>query len=68
MQMIKEITFYYPKGNNETYEVGRVTPEGTVESIDISYISYARAIILFENNRKVIVGIPFEYTEAGAAF
>jgi len=66
--MIKEITFHYPNGKKETYEVGRETSEGTVESIDISYISFAKATILFENNRKVIVGIPYEYTEAGAAF
>ena len=66
--MIEEITFHYPNGKKETYEVGMVTSEGTVESIDISYISFAKATIYFENNRKVIVGIPFEYTEAGAAF
>ena len=66
--MIKEITFHYPNRKKETYEVGSVTSEGTVEIIDISYISFAKATILFENNRKVIVGIPFEYTEAGAAF
>jgi len=66
--MIEEITFHYPNGKKETYEVGSVTSKGTVESIDISYISFAKATILFENNRKVIVGIPFEYTEAGAAF
>ena len=36
--MIKEITFHYPNGKKETYEVGRVTSEGTVEIIDISYI------------------------------
>lgn len=66
--MIEKITFYYPKGNNETYEVGREVSEGTVKSIDISYISFAKATILFENNRKVIVGIPFEYTEAGSVF
>ena len=66
--MIEEITVHYPNGKKETYEVGSVTSEGTVESIDISYISFAKATILFENNRKVIVGIPFEYTEAGAAF
>ena len=66
--MIEEITFHYPNGKKETYEVGMVTSEGTVESIDISYISFAKATIYFENNRKVIVGIPFECTEAGAAF
>ena len=66
--MIEEITFHYPNGKKETYEVGRVTSEGTVESIDISYISFAKSTILYENNRNVIVGIPIENTEAGAAF
>lgn len=57
--MIKELTLHYPNGKKETYEVGREVEGKTVEQIDVSKL---RVIIFFENEVKVIIGIPFEYT------
>lgn len=67
--MIEEITFYYPKGNKETYEVGREVPEGTVKKIEIEHNkSFTKAIIFFGSCTKVIAGIPFEYINVNRGF
>lgn len=58
MQMIKEITLHYPNGKKETYEVGREVAGENVEEIDVQR---GKVIIFFENEVKVISGIPFEY-------
>ena len=67
--MIEEITFYYPKGNKETYEVGREVPEGIVKKIEIEHNkSFTKAIIFFRSCTKVIAGIPFEYINVNRGF
>ena len=67
--MIEEITFYYPKGNKETYEVGREVPEGTVKKIEVEYNKYyTKAIIFFGSCTKVVAGIPFEYVSVNRGF
>ena len=57
--MIKELTLRHPNGKKETYEVGRDAEGKNVEQIEVSKL---RVIIFFEDEVKVISGIPYEYT------
>ena len=60
--MIEEITFYYPKGNKETFEVGREVEGENIKTIEVEYNrSFAKVIILLKSHSKVFIGVPFSY-------
>lgn len=67
--MIEEITFYYPNGKKETYEVGREVEGENIKSIEIRHTrSSADVIILLKSHSKVITGVPFSYKTTDPEF
>lgn len=67
--MIEEITFYYPNGKKETFELGREVEGENIERIEVEHNrSFAKAIILFKTHSKVIIGVPFSYKSTEPEF
>jgi hypothetical protein len=60
--MIEEITFYYPNGKKETFEIGREVEGEIIKAIELEYNrSFAKVISLLKSHSKVLIGVPFSY-------